>query len=915
MGKGYKDTLNLPKTAMPMKQKLRETEEKVLDYWQKIKLEEQIFADSHKNHVFILHDGPPYPNGDIHLGHALNKILKDIVNRSQFGMGKHINYVPGWDCHGLPIENQLLKDHPEYEEKPVMEFREKCKEYALTFVSQQREQFIRLGVIGKWKEPYLTLHPEYEAKVIALFAQIAEHGLVYKGERPIHWCPMYETALAEAEIEYKEHKSPSIYVKFPLKDKKYSDKPENLLVWTTTPWTLPANVAVAAHPDFTYLAIDIGNEVFILVEELLEEVAGKVGWKDYKIIKKFSGKELLNREYTHPFHDKFVHPKTKDKYHYVINVPFVTVETGTGLVHIAPGHGADDYAAGIEYNLPTIMPVDEKGKFTDMVGEWLQGKFVFDADKDITKYLESIGNLLNLEFIAHAYPFCWRSKEPVIFRSTPQWFIDVDKIMPHTNKTLRQTVLEIIRDIQWVPDWGEKRITGMLETRPDWCISRQRRWGIPLPIITCGDCGAPQFTSDVFSHIIEIIYEKGSNVWFEEAVTHFLPSGYTCSCGSTSFIKENNIMDVWMESGASHAAVLNEFYGLPETCDMYLEGSDQHRGWFQSSLLTALATSEKSPFKIVLTHGFVVDEKSHKMSKSLGNVINPQDVINESGADILRLWVSLCDYRNDVSISDSILKQIRDKYLKLRNTFRFMLSNLFDYDLSYVPSPTDLSALDLWILKEHDSLITDVVTSYTTYEFHKAIQRIHGFCTTELSSLYLDVKKDILYCNKKDDGLRKNVQYVLYILLKDILILLAPILSFTAEDVWGYLRELFSGSLSESVHTQHFPPLLNIDTPYDDTFYAGLFVLRDDVYKEIEQMRGNKTINSPLEACVILNSQFKESVEAMEGPVFFNVSQIQFSDAVERFTIEKADGEKCERCWKIQNVDSSGLCARCGEAV
>ncbi len=843
-----KQTLNLPQTDFNIRANLAVKEPEILESWKKINFERK---DAQK--TYVLHDGPPYPNGNIHIGHALNKVLKDIINRFKSMRGFKTKYVPGWDCHGLPIETQVLKEL-KGEKGEIAQFRKHCHDFALRFVETQKADFIRLGINAEWDNPYLTLNPEYEAGVISLFGDIAKNGLIYKGSKPIHWCTHCETALAEAEIEFAEHRSPSIYVLFKAADM-------NILVWTTTPWTLPANVAVAAHPDFTYVKIKSAGQVFVVVKELKDSLIEKLGLSDAEVIGEIKGKELAGTVTKHPF---------LDRESPIVLANYVTKEDGTGFVHIAPGHGQEDHVVGKQYNLPVLMPVDDKGRFTE--GEW-QGQFVFDANKGIGQKMEELGTLKKLEFIKHSYPHCWRCKNPVIFRATEQWFIAMDKPMPD-GKTLREHAMQTIKKTAWYPAWGEKRITGMIENRPDWCISRQRLWGIQLPIFTCKSCGKVEMTGKIVTQ---------------------------CDCGG-EFERETDILDVWFESGSSFRSVLGD-----QPADLYLEGSDQHRGWFQSSMLIGLAAQGHAPFKGILTHGFIVDTDGKKMSKSAGNVTSPQTIIKEYGADVLRWWVAGSDFKNsDVNIAKNILDQARDSFGKVRNTIRFCLSNLYDYE-----GPVhfdELSELDRWALTQLNRLVERVETSYDQFDFHIVTHSVHDFCAVTLSSLYLDMVKDRLYCDKGKT--RQSTQTALYHIADTLIKLLAPILVFTAEDAYHYFP---SKNKKESVHLENFPEIKKEWTiPSLETKWEKLLEIKDLVYQKLEKLRAEKIIGSSLEAVVTLT--LPEAIPFEEWESLFIVSKVHLKTGNLDAEVKKSEHEKCERCWKrlplIQNV-----CDRCDAVV
>ncbi|OGB87332.1 isoleucine--tRNA ligase, partial [candidate division WOR-1 bacterium RIFCSPHIGHO2_02_FULL_45_12] len=735
----YKHTLNLPKTDFPIRANLKNVEEEMLGKWEG----EDIYHKMQENtehrarnakYSYILHDGPPYPNGDIHLGHALNKVLKDIIVKYKSMQGFLAPYVPGWDCHGLPIETQLIKQiGDKRKEMSIVEFRQKCKEYALNYVDLQRTEFKRLGILGEWGRPYLTIDHAYEEKIVELFGALAEKGYIYRGLKPIHWCPHCETALAEAEIEYKDEKSPSIFIKFKVINPKTASVnkkspvaslglPVSFVVWTTTPWTLPANVAIAAHPDFEYVFLKVNDEIYVVAEGLVEDFVKRVGIEEHKIIDKTKGKYLEGILCRHPF---------IERESMVVLDKYVTLEQGTGLVHLAPGHGEEDYKVGLNYKLPVVMPVDENGHFDQTAPDFIKGMYYEKANKVITERMKEDGSLLKLEFMGHPYPHCWRCKEPVIFRATEQWFVAVD------HKHMRQEALKAIGHTKWFPAWGENRIRGMVETRPDWCISRQRSWGVPIPAFYCTKCHKPQMTGVFNKAIRELVREHGTNGWFEKSAAEILPKGTKCSCGGTDFTKETDILDVWFESGSSHAAVLTG-----GQADLYLEGSDQHRGWFQTSLLLGIGYKGHAPFKAVLTHGFTIDDKGKKMSKSLGNVISPQAVVKEYGADILRLWVASTDFRNDMAASQNILRQVREAYLKIRNTCRFLLSNLYDYDgRGTMDDGRKLLEIDRWILLCLHKLIERVIKAYDNFEFHIVYHSLYDFCVNDLSAYYLDMSK------------------------------------------------------------------------------------------------------------------------------------------------------------------------------
>ncbi|MFC1616872.1 isoleucine--tRNA ligase [Candidatus Margulisiibacteriota bacterium] len=909
-----KDTVNLPKTDFPIRAGLAQKEPELLKFWQENKIyEKSVEQQKSYKEKFILHDGPPYPNGPIHLGHALNKILKDIVVRSKVMQGFRSDYIPGWDCHGLPIETQVIKDlkakGKEEIKQDIPKFRDICKDFALNYVKTQRNEFIRLGIFGEWQKPYLTLYPGYEAKAIELFGQMADNGIVYQGRKPIHWCPNCETALAEAEIEYAEHRSPSIYFGFkvispsvPL-SKLLKGEAAEVLVWTTTPWTLPANVAISAHPDFKYEVIKANGKNYLLLQDLKDTLVEKLGFTDAEVIGTIKGKDLHHTQTQHPF---------IKRNSLVITGRHVTNEDGTGFVHTAPGHGQEDYIAGKEYDLPILMPVNHQGKFTDEAPEW-EGISVFDANKPICEKMKENGSLLKLEFIKHSYPHCWRCKKPVIFRATEQWFIAMDKPIGTEKKTLREKALAKIKQVKWFPAWGEKRITSMIENRPDWCISRQRSWGLPIPVFICKKCENPEMKGEFNKSVVRLVQEKGANAWFTTPVEEILPNYSKCSkCNHNDFHKEEDILDVWFESGSSFAAVLENYPDMEVPAQVYLEGSDQHRGWFQSSLLIALGARDIAPYEQVITHGFTTDDKGRKMSKSMGNVIHPQNVIRDYGADILRWWVAASDFKgSDISIADSILKQARDGFMKTRNTTRFLLSNLFDFTDQDLLDYDQLNEIDKWILAKLNSLIKTATKAYDKYEFHIVTYRIHDFCAVTLSSLYLDMVKDRLYCDKAGSQNRRSTQTALYYILEALLKLIAPILVFTAEDAYAYFE---NPDKKESIHLEQIPALKQkYDNKELESKWEKLLAIKNQVYQKLEELRNNKEIKSFLEAKVELT--LAEDIDFSDWAPFLIVSEVDVKKGIELdIKVTKSEKEKCERCWRFLDLEN-GLCVRCREAI
>lgn len=918
----YKNTLNLPKTDFPIKVNHIKLEPELLSFWETGDIYTRMKDKNNGKDKYILHDGPPYPNGDIHLGHALNKILKDIVVKYKSMSGFYSPYIPGWDCHGLPIETQMIKElGVKRKTMSISDFREKCQEYALNYVDVQREEFKRLGCFGDWNNPYLTVNHNYESRIVELFGILAEKGYVYRGLKPIHWCPTDETALAEAEIEYEDDDSYSIYVKFKIKSIESKSPEFKLLqdvltgdsyfvVWTTTPWTLPANVAIAAHPDYEYVAIVVGSEVYVVAEGLLESFIDKIAVKDKKIAGKFKGKVLEGIICSHPFVDREV-PVVLDNY--------VTLEQGTGLVHIAPGHGEEDYQVGLKYKLPVVMPVDEKGYFTKDAGKYA-GKRFDEANDLIVADMKHDGSLLFSETVKHSYPHCWRCKKPVIFRATEQWFISVD------HNDLRTNALKAIGETKWYPAWGENRIRGMVTQRPDWCISRQRSWGVPIPAFYCKKCGSPQYKGGFNKAAADLFRSKGSNLWFVTDAKDIV-KGLKCGdCGSSDFEKETDILDVWFESGASHWAVLYGENELSWPANLYLEGSDQHRGWFQTSLLTAVGAKGKAPYRSVLTHGFTVDEQGKKMSKSLGNVVDPQVVVKEFGADVLRMWVASADFRNDMSASKDILKHVGEAFTKIRNTCRFLLSNLNDFDAGKDSvGLKDLEEIDKWAMLRAQRLIERVRKAYDEFEFHLVFHSIHSFCVNDLSAFYFDVIKDKLYCESKGGKLRRSSQTAMNEILHTMVKLFAPILSFTAEDIWKFVNRRSENENRISVFEENMP---ETDKKYIDkeleTKWDKLLTIRGEIYKAIEGARAEKSISHPLEARIEASFDGEEYdlLKGMEKqlPAILIVSEFSLVKGAKNITVKKAEGKKCERCWMhLKSVGKNSkhptLCERCVSVV
>ncbi|WP_413935004.1 isoleucine--tRNA ligase [Nitrospira sp. BLG_1] len=932
----YKATLNLPKTDFPMKANLPQREPEMLAWWEQQKLYDQIQAMGQGRPRYVLHDGPPYANGRIHIGHALNKVLKDIIVKSKTMSGFQSPYIPGWDCHGLPIEHQVMKELGEKKKDlSVSDIRKLCRAYAQKYVDLQREEFKRLGVLGEWDQPYLTMTPGYEATIIREFGKFVEQGGVYKGLKPVLWCTQDQTALAEAEVEYDDHVSPSVYVKFPVvtspevlgKTFPGVAFPEGIklvsvVIWTTTPWTLPANQAVCLHRDFEYAFVQVGDELLIVAEKLLGTVAKGCGITDYRVVGVKKGGEGFEGLETQRPISTGLSP--------ILLGDFVTLDQGTGCVHIAPGHGMEDYILVLDHNakaspgekLEIVAPVDNGGRFTDIVKEF-SGQHVFKANPKIVDYLHANGRLLGYGSLSHSYPHCWRCKNPVIFRATEQWFVSMEI------NDLRKAALAEIEQVRWIPSYGRDRIFGMIENRPDWCLSRQRVWGVPIPGFTCEGCRHVLADPVVIEHIASLMESKGADVWFERSASELLPAGTICpKCGGATFEKERDILDVWFESGVSYAAVAKPKKWWPT--DLYLEGSDQHRGWFHSALLAGVTTDHRAPYKAVLTHGFVVDGQGKKMSKSAGNVVAPQDVIKQSGAEILRLWVSAQDYREDLRISQEILNHLIEAYRKIRNTSRFLLSNLYDFnpDVHRVPYE-QLPELDRWALMRLGELVGKVRRAYDDFEFHAIFHAVNNFCSVDLSAVYLDILKDRLYTFRADSPVRRGSQTVLFDITVALAKLLAPILSFTAEEIWRMLPGVARKEWT-SVHLTLFPE--NLAVWRDEKLAARweqLLAYRSLVQGELEARRREKVIGSSLEAHVHIEAgpdayQFLISY-AEELSALFIVSRVTVKRAEGkmediRVTVERSDAAKCERCWNYREAVGSDtthptLCDRCVEAV
>ena len=935
----YKDTLNLPKTDFPMRANLPQNEPKQVEKWQRDETYFQALEINHGNPKFILHDGPPYANGNIHIGHALNKILKDIIVKYKAMTGNAAPYVPGWDCHGLPIELQVEKNIGRAKKLAMSkaEIRRLCKEYAEKYISIQRDEFKRLGVLGDWERPYRTLDPAYEAQEVRELGKIVESGALYRQKKPVYWCASCVTALAEAEVEYEDHIAPSIYVKFAVTNSKglFPIDPVNgtfFVIWTTTPWTLPANQAIAVHPKFMYRLVKTAKGQLIINQELIPSVMMVCGIapEEYQILDgAWPGTDLEGIVCRHPWIDRDSQ---------IILGEFVTQDQGTGAVHIAPGHGQEDYEVGMRYGLPVMAPVDAEGKFTAEAGD-LKGESVFKADARIIQKLAERGALLKEEKLSHSYPHCWRCKKPVIFRATEQWFISMDK------KGLRQDALDAIEQVRWIPPWGKDRIRGMLESRPDWCVSRQRSWGVPIPAVYCGSCNRAVLTQELCNHVAEIFEREGSDAWFLRPVNELIPASVTCpDCGGRDFTREEDILDVWFDSGVSHAAVVERDPRLGGRADLYLEGSDQHRGWFHTSLLTSLATRGRAPYGSVLTHGFTLDGKGRKMSKSLGNVIAPQEIMKKSGAEILRLWVAAEDFREDVRISDEILNRLIEAYRRLRNTARFLISNLYDFDPKKdVVKAAELDEMDRWILQRTQDVLSRCREAYDDCEFHVVYHTLNNFCSVDLSAQYLDIVKDRLYCEGTKSKTRRAAQTTLARILDVLVHLMAPILSFTAEEIWNYLPDKKQRPGSVFLSQIPTPDTSLVDQGLADK-WDRIFKERSEVLKALEQARNAGIIGHSLDAKVMFeprngdqSSILRQLVESDQVRLqdLLIVSQATVAhasgSAVEvsgydtnllncRIMVNKADGAKCERCWKYdtevgKDPTHPSVCARCAKVL
>ena len=933
----WKDTVNLPRTEFPMKANLATSEAATLAHWKATNLYGKIRARRQGAPKFVLHDGPPYANGNIHMGTALNKILKELVVKSRSMAGFDAPYVVGYDCHGLPIELRVDRElGPKKRDMSVADFCRACRAYAERYVGAMTEQFERLGILATWDRPYLTMNFKYQAAIVRALGRFVEQRLVYKGRKPVHWCIHCRTALAEAEVEYSDHTSPSIYVEFPLSPEDagelgrrvpaLANQNVSVLIWTTTPWTIPSNLAVAFHPEFDYAAYEVDGRYVIVAEALASKVAAAGGKTFGPPAAQFKGEVMEHVKFQHPLYSRVSLGVLGE---------YVTLDAGTGAVHTAPGHGADDFKTGMKYGLDIYAPIGPAGHFLDTV-ELFGGQRVFDANPNVAEALHQRARLWHRETFSHQYPHCWRCHNPVIFLATSQWFIDLDTVPLPSGKTLRQAALDAIdHDVRWVPSWGHDRMYNMVAHRPDWCISRQRVWGVPIPAVDCTKCGEAIITPALVEKAAGVFEQYGADAWYERPTEDFIPAGFACpTCGNTAFEREMNILDVWFDSGSSHEAVLSVWPELTWPADVYLEGSDQHRGWFQSSLMVGLGTRGRPPFQQIVTNGFLIDVDGKKMSKSVGNTILPQDVIKESGADVIRLWTASSDYQEEIRVGKEILTRVAEAYRKLRNTMRYLLANLYDFDPGADSVPdAQLEEVDRYILARYADVARRILTGYEEYEFGSVSQLLVQFATVDLSSFYNDISKDRLYTFAARSNARRSAQTAMYLMADGLTRLMAPILSFTADELWRFLP----GKREESVHVAVFPSPAELARFEDADLvnrWKQLVDVREQVLAEIEPLRKNKQIGSSLQAKVVLSATPAELAllerYLRQLPMLFIVSDVELrpaptdvevnSEARPRVTIERAGGVKCERCWRYVPTVSSdpqwaGLCSRCQDAL
>lgn len=921
MAQDYNNTLNLPKTDFPMRGNLPKREPETLEKWEKERLYYKMIEKNKGKKTYILHDGPPYANGEIHLGTALNKTLKDFIVKYKNMSGFCAPYVPGWDTHGLPIELKAMKSiGVENGAIPPVELRKHCHDFAMMHVQNQMKQFKRLGTIGDYDYPYLTLRPEFEARQVEVFGEMAKRGYMYKGLKPVYWCPDCNTALAEAEIEYSNDPCYSIYVKFNVTDDKGIFSGMGLdtskiyfVIWTTTTWTIPGNLAICLGPEYNYTLVHVGDEYYVMAEELVKTTMETAGITEYTTEGIFTGAELEGMKTKHPLYDR---PSP------IIVGDHVTLESGTGCVHTAPGYGVEDFEVCKNYDdIGIIVCVDAKGRQTAEAGEF-EGMDTDTANKAIAAKLTEVGAMLATQKIVHQYPHCWRCNSPIIYRATEQWFCSVNDF--------KDEAIKAIEEVQWIPEWGEDRIKGMVRDRSDWCISRQRTWGVPIPIVYCKDCGKPIVNDETISAIADLFRKEGSDAWWTREASEFIPASVKCECGCSEFTKEYDIMDVWFDSGVSHTAVMDEFDSLSWPADLYLEGADQYRGWFQSSLLTSVVYKGTAPYKAVCTHGWVVDGEGKTMHKSLGNGINPSEITDQYGADILRLWVASSDYHSDIRISKTILSQLSDAYKKIRNTARFILGNLgngngFNPDTDSV-SDDKLTELDKWALMRLDALIDKVNEGYQAFDFHIAFHAIHNFCVIDMSNFYLDIIKDRLYCEKEDSELRRAAQTAMYRILSAVARLAAPIISFTAEEIWQFMPHT-SADDTESVFLNQMPEKSGIE--FSEAFiekWNFIYAARESANKALEDARNEKIIGKSLEAKIIIKSseadfeRYSDLAKQLTEILIVSDVEIEKNDGETVFEVAKAEGGKCERCWCYskyvgENHEHPTLCQRCAIAI
>ena len=925
-----KKTLNLPKTDFPMKASLPQNEPKQLAAWQEANLYERILEVRKGQPLFVLHDGPPYPTGEIHLGTGLNKVLKDMIVKSKSMAGHYAPYVPGWDCHGLPIETQVEKELGGKGKVPPAEFRKLCRGFATRYVELHKKEFKRLGIFGRWNDPYLTMSHDYEATTAGAFLDFMEKGYVYRGRKPVYWCIYDSTALAEAEVEYEDHTSPSIWVKFGVVgggqgDAAHIGSNASAVIWTTTPWTLPHNRALAFHPDFEYAVVETEKGILLLAADRLGALQAECGIKEVRVRSKLKGADFEGMNFQHPF--------------LPIQVPgilaaYVTLDQGSGIVHTAPGHGADDFNSGQKYGLEIYAPLDDRGVYLEGLPEY-KGKDVFAANPIIVKLLADRGALLGNHDYKHSYPHCWRCHNPVIFRATEQWFIKIDQAAHGRSESLRQEALAEIRHVKWIPAWGEDRMYEMIKERPDWCVSRQRFWGVPIIVFYCDACGTRLEDFNALRNVVKWFEREGADAWYQHAPEELLPGGTKCPCGAAKWRKENDILDVWFDSGSSNLAVLK---GPEWPADVYLEGPDQYRGWFHSSLLIATGIRHKAPFRSVVTHGWTLDEKGTPMSKSVGNALYPAEICEKWGADLLRLWVASVEYQADVKMSDRVMTQLSEAYRKIRNTFRFALGNLADFEPSRDALPNDqLEEMDRWMLERTGDLVKKCREWYAGYDFHRVYHAIHDYCVVDLSAFYYDVLKDRLYTKAARSKSRRSAQTAVWKITSALVRLATPVLVFTAEEIWKYLRK--AQDEPESIHTSLFPDEQGLRTGINAEQVAAWDLLsrvRSEVLKALEVARNEKRINSGLEAKVSLNAELELKAKLKHYlpvlPSLFIVSQVDFlsggtagdyrSDVIPglEITVRKADGKKCERCWNYstrvgENARYPTVCERCSETL